>query len=119
MNCDGVPPDAATWNRPASRIENTIRPSLDQAALNGTPVTSQILDDVLRRRSNTRIVPELKKATDLLSGDQNGEVASAVPGRRRACVSSSGRNHNPAPPPATALKTTACPSGDTAKPPAA
>src|SRR5215469_10290876 len=76
MNGEGVPPDAGTSNRsPRSRLPKTIRPSSDQAPPVNVPGTSQMLDTVPCTRSNARSLPKEKKAIDLPSGDQKGEVA--------------------------------------------
>src|SRR5215472_10022629 len=119
VNWDGVPPDAATCNKPpSSRLPNRIRPSPDQAPPVNVPGMSQMLANVPCTRSNARSLLPLANATDLLSGDQNGAVAPVVPGRRWASVASTGRTQTPIFPLTFAMKAAVRPSGDIAKPPA-
>jgi hypothetical protein len=61
-------------------------------------------------------LPEAKKATERLSGDQNGKFPFSVPGNGRALNESSGRSHNKgaAAPSDCAPNTTYRPSGEAA-----
>src|SRR4051812_10390941 len=64
------------------------------------------------------IFPAATKPIDLLSGDQNGSVASSVPGNSRELVESRPRTQSMVRPLRPATKATVLPSGEMALPPA-